>query len=271
MKVPKEFSRRTRCLSQNMKAEEYRNIILFFFVLILEALIDSNSLPLVRLWARMAYLSRCFYGDEEDFEKTTRDIRRQLTEDIIRGTIECFGQGAATYNLHLTHHWPLARAHGPFGTMSSTKFESYFASLRNCFTPGTQNIPAQAMRNCFLKQLKGHACRKEIAVVDVDTAKSDDTLVYQSRDGERDIDFYNVVERDGDYVTVRRVITCDLRVPGCLTLEWDKVGVFQFLYFGEETIRMPLCELSGKAILVTAGANLNSVIMCVPKNVLREQ
>ncbi len=41
IRVPFEFSRRTRPLDDGLKAEEYRNLALFFFPILLEELTDS--------------------------------------------------------------------------------------------------------------------------------------------------------------------------------------------------------------------------------------
>jgi hypothetical protein len=115
IKVPKEFHRRPRPLDSNFKAVEYRNLILFYFVALLDVLEEGSDEQ--KMVAHLVYLARVFYlpQDEFDDQHDYRDLE-MLQHAFLRLYEKAFGDYHITYNIHIwaAHAGEIHRQHGIF-------------------------------------------------------------------------------------------------------------------------------------------------------------
>ncbi len=273
-KMPREFSRRSRPLQDGLKSEEFRNICLFLFPSVLDAVTDSKS---KKVFAYMAYVGRLYYNSQEEFENHDSERRRVVRVRFLELIQEAFGRDIMGYNFHLLTHLEMLRAHGPLPETSAIPFEGSYSPLRKAFAPGTAGIPAQIMRGLLLRLCKGHSCVKGLRVAPQSdsTRKRDDSLLYRYHATSSSYSFYRVVrvEANGDHVA-HHVITdkTTFGVPQHPdhTLTWDKVGAYRFVSLSPlEPIAAPLSSFTGKAILVQVRSG--KYILSIPSAVLREQ
>ena len=74
VKVPSEFSRRGRNLDLKvMKGEEFRNLIIFFFPIVINCIEMSNGKQERILWLMFAYLIRAYVIPREEFYYVCRE------------------------------------------------------------------------------------------------------------------------------------------------------------------------------------------------------
>ena len=175
VKVPSEFSRRTRDLEKGYKAEELRNIGLLFFPLIFDTQVDPLS---QKVWAHFSYLMRLYYTTNEEFLNTTCSYRQDVAVKFINLYLKAFGKGAATYMMHLMLHLETIRKAGPFQKISAIPFESNFAVLRRSFCLGTLSIPKQILSSMYIRMNRVHACTKHLKLTTKSTIKTDDRYLY---------------------------------------------------------------------------------------------
>ena len=229
-KVPTEFSRRVRPLQDGLKSEEYRNMGLFFFPAVVEALEHDHSGQ--KLFAHLGYLMRLYYCTEGDSDRY-QDLRRVVREDLLRLVELSFGRDVMSYNLHLVTHLEDVLAHGPLAASSAIPFEGSYADLRRSFTPGTPGIPGQILSGMLIRLSKGHSCEKPLRVTPKSkaTQKTDDSLLYRYNESCDSYSFYRVqkIAENGDMVA-REVMTAPAKFGFRINLDWSKVGVFEFLF-----------------------------------------
>ena len=134
VRVPSEFSRRTRDISERLKAEEYRNIVLYFFPMILEALADSTGR---KIWLRLALLARTYYADDREMERIPSARRIENNVAILPLMDKAFGGISLPYNAHVLFvHAERIRAHGPYATQSAVVYEASYAFIRDSLRGG---------------------------------------------------------------------------------------------------------------------------------------
>jgi hypothetical protein len=150
IKVPKEFSRKTRHLADGMKAEELRNISLFFFPVVVANLPTKG---IQRIWLRFTYLMRIFSASEEEFDRTASGLkhRTEITQELLVGIFHNYGEDVGTYNVHGLLHLEAIRKHGPLATTSAVPYEASFGHVRRSFVPGTPSITKQIMTEMFVR------------------------------------------------------------------------------------------------------------------------
>ena len=98
MKVPSEFSRCTRSVSETLKAEELRNLSLFYFPAILDNLPDHH---VQTVWAYTAFVMRLYYSSDEEFDNIPKRDRNGFVKSLLSKFVSVFGERATTYNFHL--------------------------------------------------------------------------------------------------------------------------------------------------------------------------
>ena len=148
LKVPTEFSRKTRHLRDGMKAEEYRNLSLFFYP-VLVARIETKGIRTI--WLRFCYLMRLYCASEVEFLQTDSRHRIEIAQDLIKGIFHHYGSVVGTYNLHGLLHLEEIRRHGPLPLTSAIPFEGSFSHVRKAFRPGTPSIPKQIVSEMYVR------------------------------------------------------------------------------------------------------------------------
>ena len=112
-RTPVEFSRRTRALSDGLKAEEFRNLAIFFFPCVMDELREPAC---KKLLAAMSYLMRMY--NAPDAELAQEQERRKARLRFLQLVKEWMGRDAFSYNFHTFTHLERLRAHGPVSETS---------------------------------------------------------------------------------------------------------------------------------------------------------
>ena len=138
VRVPREFSRRGRHLDLSvMKAQEMRNIVLFFFPLIVQC-IDDNYAPEQSLWLLLGYMIRACIIPNNEFENVSKDEIKHCCNLFYKTYETVHGQKQCSYSIHVVcSHLLQIRGKHPLTTTSAFKFESYYSEMKQCFQPGT--------------------------------------------------------------------------------------------------------------------------------------
>ena len=161
--MPREFSRRARDLQMSVyKAAEYRNLVLFFFPLVIQC-IQRNAKER-NLWLWLAYMVRSCILPSNEFHNFNTDVVNGCCVNFYKMYEKLFGLKNTTYNTHIVYsHLIEIRAHGPLTLTSAFPFESFYGELRNCFVPRTNSPLKQIMQKILLKRkLSHHVCQKNI-------------------------------------------------------------------------------------------------------------
>lgn len=124
-----EFSRRSRDLDFAVyKAEEFRNLLLFFFPHVLQCL--EKSAKERSVWLYLVFMVRaCVLPDNEYFNVSANEISIACKKfyhlyERLFGALNC------SYNTHvLPSHLPQIRALGPLTETSAFKFESFYGEI----------------------------------------------------------------------------------------------------------------------------------------------
>ena len=260
-----EFSRRSRDLDFSVyKAEEFRNLIMFYFPHVLACLPDSAKEA--NLWQYLAFMIRsCTIPDSEYFNINVNQISHACRKFyIIYETI--FGSINCSYSTHvLCSHLPQIRQLGPLTETSAFKFESFYGEIRNSFYPGTPSTLKQIFENILLKRaLCRHSCEKDIYLSNYDTALECNSLVYTYINDE--YNFYKILDVIDDVEILcqpQGKFMCEFKETPELC--WSSVGVFKKGPTSTEMIKVPHKSIAGKVLKV------GEYLITCPENVLKEK
>lgn len=162
--TPGELSRRCRNLDfAVLKASEFRNIIIFFFPIVLNCIEDPYEKE-KNVWLDLAYAVRACLVTNEEFAKV--DVRN-ITQSIAhfyKGYESIFGGRNCTYSIHIVgSHILQMRGDEPLSSRSAFPFESFYSEMKNAFVPGTVAPLKQILKNTYMKrQLEKHTCVRKI-------------------------------------------------------------------------------------------------------------
>ncbi len=163
-KVPREFSRRMRGLSDGLKAEEHRNVGLYWFPLLLEEMNRKEDKDALAAWTRWAFIMRAYTCPDKEHADLSPDLLDATVTKFMKSFIHAFGRDACTYNFHHALHLRRMREQAPLTEISAVPYESSFAMVRRCIVPGTENIPKQILKSTYLRLAKSHYCKKKVIV-----------------------------------------------------------------------------------------------------------
>ena len=267
VKVPKEFSRRARNMDISVfKAQEFRNIALFFFVTIVHS-IEKNAKER-RLWCLLSFMTRsCCIPDEEFYNVNEQDIV-QCSQQFYALYEKLFTVKNCTYNTHVfSSHLLQMRSRGPLTETSAFSFEAFYAELRRSFTPGTVSPVKQMLQKVMLRRsLTSHCCQTSIHLAAKDTQLECNSLIYTFLNNSHHFFVIDNIDNDNP-----DILNCYAqgRFPFCFNetpaLNWSAVGVYKLGPVSEEITQVHRCHVRGKVIKV-----LNYLITC-PINILREK
>lgn len=100
IKVTNEFSRRVRDLDfATFKAQEYRNLCLFFFPLVIECIEENEKER--NLWLYLAYLLRSCVIPSQEFRPLNVDVINSYCEKFYVLFESLFGARNCTYSFHV--------------------------------------------------------------------------------------------------------------------------------------------------------------------------
>ena len=268
IKVVREFSRKNRNLDFGvMKAQEFRNLILFYFNLVLECIPDTFPKE-QKLWLQLAYFMRACVLPNKEFNEIPEMLITNTATSFYKNFETIYGPKQCSYSVHvIASHIQQIRGDVPLPEMSAFKFENFYSELRNLFQPGTTSPSKQILQNCFMKrQLEFHCCEKSIFYDVEKNGKENNSLVYFV-DDDNEYQFFKIIKVNPD-----GTLTCNPQGRHLFEteklakeLKWEKVGVFRVGPHSTEEVILTRDILHGKVLKV------NDLFITCPNEVLREQ
>ena len=268
--VPSEFSRRTRNLELTCKAEEFRNILCFYFVILIDAISEEDNPGLKRLFATLAYISRMYYTNDDEYNEVSPTKRVKIIKQFMEKFVKIYGESYCTYNFHQFIHYEKYRQKGPFPDTSAIPFEGAFAETQKLYRSGTRSVEKQILTGQYTRHQNTHSCKKSLRVEPEGrkTKKVDDSWLYKFENHR--YSFFLVRQREEDNVWVSEVDVETAIISGNdPLLQWGKIGVKKFWYAKTETKKENLHTFTGKAIVVAT--RCDKFIMSVSNNILHEK
>ena len=263
IKVHREFSRRVRELDFSvMKGQEFRNIILFFFPIIVKIIEDKTE---KKIWIYLAYMFRSCVLPTKEFQCVNINSITNACEQFYKLYDSFYGSINCTYNTHIIgSHLLEVRSHGPLTFTSAFVFENFYGELRRSFAPGTQSNLKQMFQKTLLKRaLSHHQCENTIHISDHNTEQESNNMIYEFKD--LSYHMYHVMSVNGDDLLCRRVGKYPYTFEEVPSLNWSKVGVFQKGPLSSDTVVLKKSNVHGKVMQV------DNLLLTCPANILREK
>ena len=263
-KMFREFSRRARQLDLSvMKAQELRNVLLFYFPFITQCLEGHDKE--IKVWEMLAFMVRACILPEEEYGQVNVNSIKYCQKHFYLLFEQLFGEKNCTYSIHvLSSHLLQVRANGPLTENSAFIFESFYGELRNAFKPGTVSVVKQMMQTVLLKRiLSRHICVENIYLRVKDTALECNSLIYVYESNVHII--YQIKDIEGDNLICNQMGNHIAEFQNTNMLNWSSVGVYRKGGLSSINIIVPRINVAGKVLKVG-----NYLITC-PNNVLREK
>ena len=266
-KVVFEFGRRGRKLDfKVMKGEEFRNLSLFFFPLILNSIPKQHGWNERKIWLFFSFQFRALVLPNDEFENVSSNEISNANEKFLILFEGVFGVSNASYNVHMICHLQQIRKRGPLTETSTFPHESYYGEMRNSYVTGTSSTGKQLLTNAYLKrQLPHTTCRKNLRFRAKETSKTCDKYIYTYENGNYKFYVIKEIDEDGNFCCHR--IGKRLFKPEeteSEPLRWETVGVFKLSAITDQEKKFKKKEIKGKAMIV------DDLIMTCPSNVLQE-
>lgn len=271
VKVVREFSRRFRNLDLSIiKAQEYRNMILFFFPLIIDTIPDNYEEE-KKIWLYLAYAVRACIVPNEEFDEIELNNVKNACKKFYTLYEKHFGQKNCSYSVHVVpSHLLRIRGNNPLTHTSAFIYESFYSEMRQLFQPGTSSPLKQIIQNTIMKRsLEKHYCTKPIKYSTVQSEKSgleNNSMIYVFNK-DKCHKFYNIVKINDD--DSFQCLEQGKFKHNCLItpeINWNSVGVYKIgPSSSSNEITIPKKDIHGKVLKVK-----NLLITC-PLNVLHEQ
>ena len=271
IQVCREFSRRCRNLDFGvMKASEFRNIILFFFIIVLDCIEDEFEDD-KRVWLHLVFMVRACVLPNNEFCKIDKVLVESACKKFYTLYEQLYGQVNCVYSIHVVSHLLHIRGDQPLTYKSAFKFESFFAEMKHLYHPGTVSSLKQILQNCCMKRmLEYHHCQKEIFYCpkkknNRNPGKENNSVIYTAKE-QNPLCIYSIIE-----IIDENSFLCNkhgkFRATFPLTPEynWADVGVFKIGPMSEESCVVQKKDISGKVL------SINGYFITCPINVLLEQ
>ena len=267
IKVFREFSRRIRNLDFGVfKAQEFRNIILFFFIIVVDC-IPNDCTREKKIWFQLAYILRACILPNNEFEKVQTSSIHNSSKAFYKNYEAVYGPKNCTYSIHLiANHILQIKGNKPLTSKSAFKYENFYSELRNLFQPGTISPSKQILTNCYMKrQLENHNCEKSIFYDTEKSGRENNSLIYIMNEN-NEYELFNIIEIiDENNFLCNPQGKFEYKCDQLKELNWSNVGVFQVGPYSEEEIVIQRKNIAGKVL------KINGVFITCPNNVLREQ
>ena len=153
IKVPREFSRRCRKLDFSvLKAQEFRNILIFYFAIITESFQPQAKER--KLWLLLAFSVRAAIIPEPEFDNHLLALMNQSMQSFYSLYEALFGAKNCTYTVHIVaNHLSDMRIHGPLTQTSAFDYESFLRRIAQIIRPGHPKPPKTNFSKCHVKTL----------------------------------------------------------------------------------------------------------------------
>lgn len=276
IQVLREFGRRCRSLDfSSMKAAEFRNIILFFFPIVLDC-IDEEFPQEKRIWLHLVFMIRACVIPNDEFRNVNDNNVDNACKKFYLSYEKAFGPTNCTYSVHVVgSHMSQVRGNRPLTYKSAFKFENFYSEMKNMFYPGTPSALKQILKNCYLKRLlEYHCCEKETFFSpekkpkpgkQFHPGKENNNLIYKFNE-DQTYSMYIIDEIiDHSHFRCRIQGKFKLKFPLTPEYDWANVGVFKVGAISEDLVIINRKDISGKVIKV------NEFLITCPYNVLHEQ
>ena len=263
-KVPKETSRRARKLDFSVfKGQEFRNIAIFFFPLVLECIEPGEKER--NAWLYLAYVLRAALIPSNEFAHIDLEIVNTMCANFYHLYESLFGKQNCPYNLHVfCSHLLEIRTHGPLTETSAFKFEAFYGELRRAFVPGTVSPLKQILKNIMLKRaLRKHFCQNTIFLSNYDTPLESNNLIYTYNRNVYEI--YQISDINGNVMNCMKVGLYPVHFPETPNLDWSSVGMFKKGGVCSKQIQLLTSEVHGKVF------HVDKYLLTCPINVLNEK
>jgi hypothetical protein len=259
VRVPSEFSRRTRGLDfGSMKGEEYRNIIFFFFPL----LIDLLTPELRQVTLLLVYCVRAFAMPDNEYALISEDVLAAVMDDFQKSFVSTFQPGACSYNFHVMSHLPRIRERGPITVGSATRFESYLAVVKATGVPNCANPAKLLMKELLLASvMKIHVCAPTTRFSTKRTNRRDDSVLRANGH------WYCAEQEEQDHFICKPIVTksADWDIGNGIILEFEPVGVFEIISQSVDVSQKVMKpDITGKGVIV------GKYLVYAPSNLLYE-
>lgn len=269
IKMPRESSRRCRNLDIGVyKAQEYRNLSLFFFPLVLDCIPEKYEKEKM-LWLYLTFALRACVIPNEEFDNIELNDIKNACKKFYSLFEKVYGPKNCTYSVHvIASHLLRIRGKNPLTATSAFVYESYYAELKNLFKPGTQNPLKQALENTLIKRrLEKHCCKKPIKYNCVnDKGLENNSMIYIYND-RNEHEIFNIIKVNDDnksYLCTKQG-RYPFNCPLTSEINWNTVGVYEMGPSSAMEVEILRKNICGKVIKV------KNLLLTCPENVLREQ
>ena len=272
---PSDFSRRVRAMDYaNFKAQEWRNLFIAYFPVMLRCLRSSKAM--LEVMHVLVYIVRAHMEDDEHFKEVhPQSLRLVDLSKYFAGLYQrTFGRDNCTYNAHVFGHITKLRQLAPLTDTSAFPFESFYHQMKQSYALGTTSMCKQAILNVLMRiQEGGHSCKKPIIYKTKAASQSDDTLIFT--EGHQMFQIRSM-EDGGTLFRCSKIHKSDYTVmvnDGKTMLDFGQIGVYT--YDGVEdynpadlaapnTMEVPKRDVQGKVVLV------HGFLVTIPIHVLVE-
>ena len=276
IQLPRESSRRCRNLDVGvMKASEYRNIILFFYPIVINC-IEETAEDERRVWLHLAFIIRACVIPNDEFRNVDQKLIESGSQKLYSLFEKLYGPINCSYSIHVVlSHLLKIRGNNPLTFKSAFKFESFYGEMRHLFKPSTISPLKQILQNCYVKRmLEPHHCEKTLYLapkkepkpgVKFNPGKESNHLVYVFNNNQK-YEIYSIVKQiDQDTFKCNTQGKFKATFPLTPEYDWSKVGCFKIGPLSEEPVIIKRSQISGKVITV------DKYLITCPTNVLLEQ
>ena len=266
IKVFKEFSRRARKLDLAvMKAQELRNIVLFYFILITKCL-EKNDKE-VKLWEMLAFMVRACILPREEFANVNVNHVKYCLKNFYVLFQQLFGAKNCTYSVHvMSSHLLKMIAQGPLTETSAFKFEAFYAELRRAFKPGTVSVVKQMFQSVLLKRkLSKHICEEKTFLRTKDTALECNSLIYLYKNNSHLIYKIQAIDKVNDSLICNQIGNHDVNFEHTSKIDWSSVGVYRKGGMSSENVIVDRNAVAGKVMRV------DKYLITCPNAILHEK
>lgn len=264
VKLFKECSRRARKLDLSvMKAQELRNILIFFFPLVTKGL-QGNEKE-IKVWEMLAFMIRACILPEDEFANVNVNHIKYCQRFFYINYQQLFGKKNCTYSIHIvSSHLLQMRILGPLTETSAFRFENFYAELRKSFQPGTVSVVKQMLQNIMLKRIiSKHVCKEKIYLREKDTPLECNSLIYVYENSNHIV--YKIKKINNNQLICNQLGNHEITMPCTNMLNWSTVGVYRKGGLSSVDVIVNRKNVAGKVIIVE-----NYLITC-PENILREK
>ena len=268
IKFLREFSRRCRNLDLSIiKAQEYRNIGIFFFPLVVNC-ISMQYADEKKIWLYLAYMLRSCLLPNEEFDEIHKQDVKNACKKFYTLFERSYGQKNCSYSIHtFVSHLLRIRGDNPLTSTSAFMYENYYSEMKNLFEAGTQSPLKQILENTLMKRIfEPHYCCKPITFSCYkDTGLENNSLIYIFNSN-KEHTFYKIIGINNDG-TFKCQEQGKFKYESELTpeLNWSSVGVYNIGPSASNVTNVRKERIHGKLIKV------DKFLITCPNNVLTEQ